>query len=197
MINKNEITSRGIANKKGLEVFKTAISYSGEFINWGNALAYGTQLGSDVSTVVSGDVGDAQVQALILGAPSNSGQWLRFQTTTGTNHYVGTPPTSGSGFFTLNAASSGAKLSYAGMYQKMSLITGTEYEIQITNTIDTDSAALNVTTYYPMYDVSLSNVSYKINSTAVVDYPLSSTSTCILTSTFLKSLYVRAISKQL
>ena len=35
-----------------------------------------------------------------------------------------------------------------------------------------------------MYDVSLSNVSYKINSTAVVDYPLSSTSTCILTSTF-------------
>ncbi len=184
MINKNEITSRGIANQKGLEVFRTAISYSGEFINWGNALAYGTQLGSDVSTVVSGDVGDAQVQALILGAPSNSGQWLRFQTTTGTNHYVGTPPTSGSGFFTLNAASSGAKLSYAGMYQKMSLITGTEYEIQITNTIDTDSAALNVTTYYPMYDVSLSNVSYKINSTAVVDYPLSSTSTCILTSTF-------------
>ena len=87
----NQITPQGIANRSGLEVFVTEEIYSGEYINRGNALAYGSQLGSDISLIVSGDDPDAQYTALTKGEASE--QWKRYYTTTGTNHYVGTPPT--------------------------------------------------------------------------------------------------------
>ena len=179
-----QITSSGIANQKGLEVFRTAISYSGEFINWGNALAYGTQLGSDTEYGISGDVSDVQFQTLTDNPPTDVGRWYRYKTTDGTNHVVGTAPTSGSGFFTLNASSDVSKQSYAGMYQQMSLTKGNQYEIQITNTIDSDAAQLYVSTYFPTFNFSLNKVSYKVGSTAIATYPMTSSSTCILTSTF-------------
>ena len=182
MYNKEEISSRGIAYQSGLEVFVTQQVFGDEILNWGNALAYGSQLGSDISAVVSGDVVDAQVQALISGGASNN--WRRYQTTTGTNHYVGTPPTSGSGFFTLNAASSGAKLSYAGMYQQLSTEVGGEYQIDITNTIDTDTATLNVNTYFPVFNFTDNNVSYKVSSSNSTSYPMTSSSTCISSFSF-------------
>ena len=141
------------------------------------------QLGSDINTVVSGDVTDAQVQALISGS-TLSGQWRRYNTTTGTNHYVGTPPTSGSGFFTLNAASSGGKLSYAGMYQQLNTEIGGEYQIDITNTIDTDTATLNVNTYFPKFDFTNNFVSYKEGSSNTISYPMTNSSTCISSFSF-------------
>ena len=179
-----QITSRGIAQRSGLEIFNTVTTYDGEYINWGNALAYGTQLGSDIIAIVSGDAGDAQVEALTSSPPSTSGQWFRYNTITGTNHYVGVPPTSGGGFFTLNAASSGVKLSYAGMYQKMPLVVGLEYKIDILNTINSNIGILYVNTYYPSYSNSLGKVSYKLNTSESVNYPVGSSTDCILTSSF-------------
>ena len=44
-ISSQQITSRGIAQQSGLEVFNTVTTFNGEYINWGNALAYGSQLG--------------------------------------------------------------------------------------------------------------------------------------------------------
>ena len=182
MSNRFAISSQGVAQESGLGVFNTITTYTGEHINWGNALAYGSQLGSDIETIVSGDEGDVQYYALVHGNPST--KWLRYRTTTGTNHYAGTAPTSGSGFFTLYGASSGAKLSYAGMYQKLPTITGAEYTIEVTNTIDTDTGILNVNTYFPRYNVASGVTGYKVNSTATTNYPVSSASQCILSSDF-------------
>ena len=183
-ISSQQITSRGIAQQSGLEVFNTVTTFNGEYINWGNALTYGSQLGSDVSALVSGDALDAQVEALTSSPPSTSGQWLRYNTLTGTKHYIGVPPTSGGGYFTFNAASSGAKLSYAGMYQKMPLVVGLEYKIDILNTINSNIGTLYVETYFPRYNVSSGEVSYKLNTSESVNYPVDSVTDCILTSTF-------------
>ncbi len=183
-ISSQQITSRGIAQQSGLEVFNTVTTFNGEYINWGNALTYGSQLGSDVSALVSGDAIDAQVEALTSSPPSTSGQWLRYNTLTGTKHYIGVPPTSGGGYFTFNAASSGAKLSYAGMYQKMPLVVGLEYKIDILNTINSNIGTLYVETYFPRYNESSGEVSYKLNTSESVNYPVDSVTDCILTSTF-------------
>lgn len=184
MANKQQITGKGIAQQSGLEIYRSITTYTGEYVNWGNALAYGTQLGSDTTAIISGDVPDAQFTALTDNPPTNTNQWFRYYTTTGTNHYVTTPPTSGSGFFTFNGASSGGKQSYSGIYQKLSLETGSQYQIDITNTIDSDTGVLYVATYYARFHPSLNKVAYKQGSVASVTYPLTSTSTCILSSVF-------------
>lgn len=186
MINKNEITSRGIANQKGLEVFKTAISYSGEFINWGNALALGTGLNVTFDIIISGDSASPIYDTLTSRLPTQytTGDWNRFHTETGTKNYLVAAPTSGSGYFTFNAASSGAKLSYAGIYQQLSTTVGTEYQIEVTNTTDTDTATLYVDTYFQRYNPDQNQVGYKINTTANKTYPITFQKECILTSTF-------------
>ena len=184
MANRQQISGRGIAQQKGLEVFRSITTYGGEYLNWGNADSYGTQLGSDTAAIVSGDVDDAQFTALTDSPPSTANQWFRYYTITGTEHYVTTPPTSGSGFFTFNAASSAGKQSYSGIYQKLSLETGSQYQIDITNTIDSDTGVLYVATYYARFNPSLNKVAYKQGSIASVTYPLTSASTCILSSTF-------------
>ena len=184
MANKQQITGKGIAQQSGLEIYRSITTYTGEYVNWGNALAYGTQLGSDTTAFISGDVPDAQFTALTDSTPATTYQWLRYYTTTGTNHYVTTPPTSGSGFFTFNAASSGGKQSYSGIYQKLSLETGSQYQIDITTTIDLNIGELYVATYYPRFHSSLNKIAYKSGSSASVTYPLGSAATCILSSVF-------------
>jgi hypothetical protein len=181
--NQQQISGWGVANRSGLEVFYTETSYTGEYANWGNALAYGSQLGSDTDAIVSGDSTDPIYDALTSSTPT-AGQWYRFHTLTGTKNYLVSAPTSGSGYFTFNATSSGALLSYGGIYQKMSLSVGEEYEIQITNTIDADTATLYANTYFPLYNPNSSEVGYKVNSTANKTYPVSASSECIFTSTF-------------
>ena len=178
-----QISPQGTPNRKGLQIYKTDSIYSGEHLNWGNALAYGSQLGSDTDAIVSGDSTDPIYDAL-TSSTITARQWYRFHTLTGTQNFLVSAPTSGSGYFTFNATSSGAKLSYGGIYQKLSTTVGTEYEIEVTNTIDSDTATLYVNTYFPRYNISSSEVGYKINTTANTTYPLTSSSDCILTSTF-------------
>ena len=103
----NQITPQGIANRSGLEVFVTEEIYSGEYINWGNALAYGSQLGSDTDGIVSGDSTDPIYDA-IVGSGIEINQWKRFHTITGTQNFLVAAPTSGSGYFTFNATSYGS-----------------------------------------------------------------------------------------
>tara|TARA_R100001443_G_C3361638_1_gene179173 strand:+ start:3334 stop:4086 length:753 start_codon:yes stop_codon:yes gene_type:complete len=182
----NQITPQGIANRSGLEVFVTEEIYSGEYINWGNALALGTGLNSVIDRIVSGDSVDPIYDALTSSSPTQytTGHWNRFHTETGTKNYVVAAPTSGSGYFTFNAASSAAKLSYAGIYQQLSTTVGTEYEIEVTNTTDTDTATLYVNTYFQRYNPDQNEVGYKINTTANKTYPVTFEQDCILTSTF-------------
>jgi len=113
-----------------------------------------------------------------------TGRWERFHTVTGTKNFLAAAPTSGSGYFTFNAASSGAKLSYAGMYQMLPTTVGTEYEIEVTNSVSSDTASLYVDTYFPRYNESQNEVGYKINTSATKTYPVTFENDCILTSTF-------------
>ena len=184
MAYKQQISGEGIAQRSGLEIYRSITTYTGEYVNWGNALAFGTQLNSEIAAAISGDDADAQFQVLTDYPPANIGQWNRYNTTTGTNHFSTSAPTSGSGFFTFTGASSGAKQSYSGIYQKLSLETGSQYQIDVTNTIDSDTGVLYVATYHPRFSFGLQKIGYKVGSIASVTYPLTSSSTCILSSVF-------------
>lgn len=183
-----QISGAGVANRSGLQVYRTDTIYSGEYINWGNALALGTGLNLCIDAIISGD-STSPVYDALTSQVNTTGKWNRFHTETGTQNVTAAAPTSGSGYFTFNAASSGSKLSYAGIYQQLPTTVGTEYEIQVTNTIDSDTATLYVATYFPRYNEDADAVGYKINTTATRTYPLSASSLsvsedCILTSTF-------------
>jgi len=179
MYNKEEISSKGIPYKSGLEVFSTHEVLGDEILNWGNALAYGSQLGSDLDYVVQDSTSDPAVDALTEAGASQTNRWFRFHTNNGSNYHGTTAPTSGSGFFTLTATKSGALQSHAGFYQQLNTEKGVEYQIDVTNTIDSDTATLFVNTYFPKYSFGLDKVSYKLNTTSST-----SSSTCITTSSF-------------
>ena len=183
--NRQQITARGIAQRSGLEIFNTATTYNREYVNWGNALAYGTQLDSDTQYIVQDSTTDPQVDALTEAPQTVVGRWSKYHTNTGTNYYATASPTSGSGYFTFNAASSGALLSYAGIYQKMSTVVGNEYKIDISNTIDSDTGILYVNTYFPRHNTILGKTSYKLNTSESINYPTSSATDSILTSNFI------------
>lgn len=186
MINsKQQITSRGIAQISGLEIFNTVTTYDGEYLNWGNALAYGTQLGSDITYNIQDSSADPQVDALTESPPTLLGVWSRYNTTDGLNYKGTLPPTSGSGYFTFNGASSGSLISYGGIYQKMSTVVGNEYKIDISNTINSSQGTLYVNTYFARYSDSLGKTSYKLNTSKSITYPRLSNSDSILTSNFI------------
>ena len=48
-ISGQQITARGIAQQSGLESFSSIITYDGEYVNFGNAYDYGTQLALDTN----------------------------------------------------------------------------------------------------------------------------------------------------
>ena len=68
--------------------------------------------------------------------------------------------------------------SYSGIYQKLSLISGNEYQIEIKTAISASSGSIYVDTYKP------NTGAYTQISTNRIDYPVSNTSTNIITSTF-------------
>ena len=64
------------------------------------------------------------------------------------------------------------------MYQKLSLISGNEYQVEIQTAISADSGSIYVNTYRPNGD------DFTQTSINRIDYPVSNTSTNIITSTF-------------
>ena len=184
MYNKEEISSKGIPYKSGLEVFSTHEVLGDEILNWGNALAYRSQLGSDLDYVVQDSTSDPAVDALTESGAAETNRWYRFHTNSGSNYHGTTAPTSGDGYFTLTATKSGALLSHAGFYQELNTEKGVEYQIDVINSIDSDTATLFVNTYFPKYNFGLDKVSYKLNTTSSTTYPMTNSSTCITTSSF-------------
>lgn len=187
MINsKQQITSRGIAQISGLEIFNKITTYNGEYVNWGNALSYGTQLASDLTYIIPDSAFDPQSDALTQAPPSLLGVWFRYNTDDGSNYKGTLPPTSDSGYFTFNGASSGSLISYGGIYQKMSTVVGNEYKIDISNTINySNEGTLYVNTYFARYSDSLGKTSYKLNTSKSITYPRLSNSDSIFTSNFI------------
>ena len=184
---RKQITSKGIAQQSGLDVFSTISVYNGEYVNFGNAFAYGTQMGSqsEHGTTETNFV----VDALTDQPPSSAGVWYRFKTT-GSPFTSTTSPTSTGGYFIFPGQKSGGNNSYSGIYQKLSgLNIGYEYKISIQSAISSSAGTMSVETYYDdtfkasSYSGTLVP-SYRRTSSSTITFPVSGTSTGISESTF-------------
>ena len=96
MTDRKEISSRGIAQQSGLDVFSSITTYNGEYLNWGDAIAYGTQLASD--TDYSTTAADPHTDALINSPASDIGRWYRYHTSGAPYTSVSAPTTAASSF---------------------------------------------------------------------------------------------------
>ncbi len=175
MTDRKEISSRGIAQQSGLDVFSSITTYNGEYLNFGDASAYGTQLASDTDYATT--AADPHTDALINSPANDIGRWYRYHTS-GAPYTSVSAPTSVGGFFLFSGQKTGGLQSYSGIYQKLSLISGNEYQIEIKTAISASSGSIYVDTYKP------NTGAYTQISTNRIDYPVSNTSTNIITSTF-------------
>tara|TARA_R100001443_G_scaffold38135_2_gene51665 strand:+ start:8421 stop:9182 length:762 start_codon:yes stop_codon:yes gene_type:complete len=174
--NKKQISNSGLPLISGLEVLSGIITYDGEYVNFGNALAYKTQLSSDTDHATT--AADPHVDALVNSPASTVGRWYRYHTTASADYTAGAAPDSADGYFSFTGKMSGGDPSYSGMYQKLSLIKGNQYQIEIQNVIDGDTGTLHITVYKP---IGSSYVVYHSDSTS---FPVTNTSTGLKTSTF-------------
>jgi len=175
MTDRKEISSRGIAQQSGLDVFSSITTYNGEYLNFGDASAYITQLASDTDYATT--AADPHTDALINSPANDIGRWYRYHTS-GAPYTSVSAPTSAAGFFIFSGQKTGGLQSYSGIYQKLSLISGNEYQVEIKTAISASSGSIYVDTYRPNTD------GYAQTSTNRIDYPVSNTSTNIITSTF-------------
>jgi len=175
MTDRKEISSRGIAQQSGLDVFSSITTYNGEYLNWGDASAYISQLDSDTDYATTAT--DPHTDALINSPANDIGRWYRYHTS-GSPYTEVLAPTSSSGFFLFSGRKKDGLQSYSGMYQKLSLISGNEYQVEIQTAISADSGSIYVNTYRPNGD------DFTQTSINRIDYPVSNTSTNIITSTF-------------
>jgi len=175
MKDNKQISSRGIAQQSGLDVFSSITTFNGEYMNWGNAVDYGTQLGSDTEYATTAV--DPHTDALINSPASDIGRWYRYRTS-GAPYTAISAPISTSGAFTFFGQKTGGLPSYSGMYQKLNLIKGNEYEISIQGVINASAGTLYVVTYIPNGD------NYSETSSKSITYPFSNTSIALITSTF-------------
>ena len=178
MSNCKEISSRGIAQRSGLDVFSSVITYNGEYLNWGSPVAYGTQLGSDTDYATT--AADPHTDALINSPASDIGRWYRYHTS-GAPYTSISAPTSSSSAYIFHGQESGGLPSYSGIYQKLSLIRGNEYQIEVQSSISSAAGTMHIKTYMPFGDEFIETSSYPARS---ITFPVSNTSTSIDTSTF-------------
>ena len=184
MANRQQISGRGVAQESGLQVFRNITTFSGEYLNWGNADSYGTSLGSDTDYTVSNLATDPHIDALTTSRATKVGQWMRYHTDTGTNYYAATAPTSGSGRFTFNGEFNTARNSYSGMYQMMSLEEGETYNIELLTPVDTGTGSITIQTYTPVESVTIIAGTFKLTSTANISYPIIRSTIGLVTSEF-------------
>jgi len=174
-INKQQITERGIAQQSGLETLSSIINYTGEFINWGIALNYITQLNSDTdyATAAANPLTDALIKspAVVLN------QWYRYHTS-GSPYTSVSAPLSVGGYFIFNGQKAGGLESYSGMYQKLALTVGKEYQVSIQNSINTNIGTLYIKTYTP------SGTDFIETSSSSIMFPISSSDSGIVSSEF-------------
>ena len=181
MSNSKEISSRGIAQKSGLEVFSSVTTYNGEYINWGNPFDYGTQLSTDTDYATT--AADPHTDALINSPANDIGRWYRYHTS-GAPYTLVSAPTSTTFSFVFYGQKTGGLPSYSGIYQKLSLVRGEEYQINVQCIISTGSGTLYIKTYKPNINDTLTSIEYTETSSTSITYPISNTSTGLITSTF-------------
>ena len=146
-MNNQEISSRGVAQQSGLDIFSSIINYTGEFLGLGQPL-----LTSNIDTAVDYATtnADPQLDAVSSSYPSTKNIWYKYHTTSGgegayTN--IQAPSISGS-FAHFKGHKSSGKPSFCGIYQQLSGLTvGKTYEIDITNPYQLIEGTITVKTY--------------------------------------------------
>ena len=173
----HQISDGGVANISGLEVFSTVTVYDGEYLYWGNAFDYGNQLSAD-SQYITNDVEDGVTDALNNAPASVAGLWYRYYSASGAILNAAIAPSSTAGYYYFNADGTGGKKSHSGIYQKLSLVVGVEYQIQVRTPINANAGTLYVNVYTPYSD------SYTLISTTSITYPITNTTKGYVNSTF-------------
>ena len=126
-ISSQQITSRGIAQQSGLDTLSSIINYTGEYINYTTGLDPSLAIASAYSTTAD----DPFVDSLLNNPPSVINAWYKFYTG-GSPWATTTTPLSVSGLFIFNGNNTELlQSSYSGIYQKLSLIQGDNYNIYI------------------------------------------------------------------
>ena len=175
-ISSQQITARGIAQQSGLDTLSSIINYTGEYVNFGDAFAYGSSLGSDTNYAT--ETATPHIGALDGNPPNVINQWYRYHSD-GVLYTNAGSSTSGSGIFVLQCQTTGGLPSYCGMYQKLLLTTGKEYKASIQTTSDsTNIGTLYINTYTP------SSGSYILNTSTSKTLPNTSGTLGLIESTF-------------
>lgn len=175
-ISNQQITARGIAQQSGLDTLSSIINYTGEYVNFGDAFAYGSSLNIDTNYVT--ETSTPHIGALDGIPPNVINQWYRYYSD-GVLYTNAGSATSGNGLFVLQAMTTGGLPSYCGMYQKLLLTTGKEYKASIQTTSDsTDIGTLYINTYTP------SSGSYILNTSTTKTLPNTGGNLGLIESTF-------------
>ena len=127
MSNNQQITSAGVPQMSGLETFSSIINYTGEYINYTVGLDPALLIASAYSTTAVNPFTDS----LLNNPPSVINAWYKFYTG-GSPWATTTTPVSTVGLFIFYGNNTALlQSSYSGIYQKLSLIEGDNYNIYI------------------------------------------------------------------
>ena len=144
MSNNQQITSGGIPQLSGLDIFSSIINYTGEFLGLGQPL-----MTSNIDEAVDYGTAEAnpQLESVIKSYPSTKNIWYKYHTTGSPYTNIQAPTISGS-FAHFKGHKSGGKPSFSGIYQQLSGLTvGKTYEIDITNPYQLIEGTITVKTY--------------------------------------------------
>ena len=126
-ISNKQITDRGIAQQSGLEVFSSITNYTGEYINYTTGIDHSLDTASAYSTTATNPFTDS----LINNPPSTVNAWYKFFTGGAPYAATTTPVATGNVNFAFFSNTTASLISYSGIYQKLSLVKGNNYNIYI------------------------------------------------------------------
>ena len=147
MSNNQQITSGGIPQQSGLDIFSSIINYTGEFLGLGQPL-----LTSNIDEAVDLATTDAdpQLDAVSRSYPSTKNiwyKWYKYHTTGSPYTNIQAPSVDGE-FAHFKGHKSSGNRSFCGIYQQLSGLTvGKTYEIDITNPYQLIEGTITVKTY--------------------------------------------------
>lgn len=144
MSNNQQITSGGIPQQSGLDIFSSIINYTGEFLGLGQPLLTSN---IDESEGYGTTDADPQLDAVTNSYPSTKNIWYKYHTT-GTPYTNILAPSISGEFAHFKGHKSSGKPSFCGIYQQLSGLTvGKTYEIDITNPYQLIEGTITVKTY--------------------------------------------------
>tara|TARA_Y100001973_G_scaffold35306_1_gene53199 strand:- start:489 stop:1211 length:723 start_codon:yes stop_codon:yes gene_type:complete len=149
MDNNEQISARGIAQQSGLEIFSSIINYTGQYVNW--SIADSAIGSSPPASVYTTTATNPYTDSLINNPPNVVNAWYYYYTS-GSPYTAAQSPAFAASVFALYGQKTGGNPSYSGIYQKLSLVTGKDYQINIRKSDSTLTGTIIVQVYTPSED---------------------------------------------